>query len=246
MSWRLKLANWLSGGAIDKYRERANLATDRARQIESQLENLQSQLDQTQIKLTQAEAQIQINQGLQAELGDTQIRLKKVRDEHSNCQESLLAMEQKLKQSYDKLQQTTLKLSDRDWLNQIATAVEVVAIEKILPKQEFNSLWGFGISSPQPQTVATAGAIIVRGWVLGKRNKVELVKIIYQERTLLEVPVNLPSPIITQQYPDIPQAANSGFEFPLTIAGIPTPAELHVVAALSDRSTIPFCALVIK
>ncbi|WP_036478309.1 hypothetical protein [Myxosarcina sp. GI1] len=244
MSWRLKLANWLSGGALDKYRERAKLATSEAEQIELQKKSIQSQLERTQLELVQANAQLQISQGLQTELGETQFQLKKIQDENRSCQESLSATKQQLERSYSKLQQTTSDLAkSQDWLQQIDTSVEVLEIKKTLPKQEFNSLWGFGISSPQSQTLATAGSIIVRGWVLGKRNAVEGVKVTYGEQTLLEVAANLPTPIVTQQYPDIPQAANSGFEFPLMVAGIPAATELNLVAVLGDGSTIPLCAL---
>ncbi|MGV2828934.1 hypothetical protein [Myxosarcina sp. GI1(2024)] len=247
MSWLSKLSNWLSGGVLDRYREQARLAKAKLRQTELQVESLQDRLQQAHKELAQSKAQEQINRGFQIELVETQVRLKKIQDEYSNCQQQLLNSEQQLKRLQTQLQQASSELAvSQDWLQQLNTPVEVLEIEKTLPKQEFNTFWGFGITSPQPKTRSTAGSIIFRGWVLGKKSAVELVKISYREQTILEVPANLPSPGITQQYPDIPQAARSGFEFSLTVAGITSPAKLNLFAVLSNRSVIPLCTFILK
>lgn len=246
MSWLLKLSNWLSGGALDKCREQVKLAKAKLKQTESQVESLQSQLQQAHKELTQTNAQLQISQGFQIELGETQVRLKKIQDRYASCQEQLLESKKQSEELQTKLQQQTALANSPDWLQQVRTSVEILDIKKTLPKQEFNTFWGFGVSSPQLKTTSTAGSIIVRGWVLGKRSGVESVKITYREQTIVEAPANIPSPTITQQYPDIPQAANSGFEFPLAVVGIAAPAELNLVAVLEDRKDIPLCTFILQ
>ena len=72
------------------------------------------------------------------------------------------------------------------------------------------------------------------------------IRITCQEHILLEIDVNLPSPMITQQYPDITNAGNSGFESCLTVMNIPLEHELKLHALLEDESIIPLCAISLK
>ena len=67
-----------------------------------------------------------------------------------------------------------------------------------------------------------------------------------QEQIVLEANINLPSPMITQQYPDISGASNCGFETCLTLLSLPLdhPLKLHVV--LEDESIVPICAILLE
>ncbi len=247
MSWLLKLSNWLSGGALDRYREQTELAKAKLKQAELTIKELQSNNKQIQKELGQAKAQIKINRGFQIELGDTQIRLRQLETELDEYKQKLISTQQQLKQSQIQLKTTTVELNNsHNWLENIKKPIEVVETTKILPKGDFDSLWGFGLTSPQPQTITNTGAIIIQGWVLGKKAAAKTIRVTYQEDILLEIPVNLPSPMITQQYPDIPNAGNSGFESCLTVVGIPLEHELKLYAVLEDESVIPLCAIFLK
>ncbi len=247
MSWLLKLSNWLSGGALDRYREQTELAKAKLKQAESKIEELKTNNKQIQKAIAQAEAQLQITRGFQLELGDTQIRLRQVEAELDGYKQKLLSTQQQLKQSQTQLQSTTVELNkSQNWLENIKKPIEIVKIAKILPKGDFDSLWGFGLGYPQAQTVTDTGAILIRGWVLGKKTIAKKIRVTCQEHILLETAVNLPSPIVTQQYPDIPNAGNSGFESCLTVVGIPLEHELKLHALLEDESIIPLCAIFLK
>lgn len=247
MSWLLKLSNWLSGGALDKSQQQARLAKAKLQQIESETENSRIKVQKLEKEIAQTKAQLQINQGFQIELGETQMQLQKIKANLNSCQKRLIASEQQLKQSQSKLQKTSKELANsQDWLQQIQTSIEVVDIVKTLPKQDFDTLWGFGLGVPKVNSKATAGSIIIKGWVLGKKAKATAIRITHDNQTILETPVDQPRPAIVQQYPDISNAANSGFESSLAVTGLPAEAELHLLALLDDDSVIPLCAIALK
>lgn len=247
MTWLLKLSNWLSGGALNKYQQQAKVAKAKLQQIESETEHYRVNAQQIEKELAQAKAQLQINQGFQIELGETQMQLQKTKADLSSCQKRLVASEQQLTQSQTKLQQTTKELANsQNWLQQINNPIEVVEVRKTLPKQEFDTLWGFGLGTPKVNTMATAGSIMIKGWVLGKKAQASKIKVTYEEQTIIEVAVDQPRPTIAQQYPDIANAANSGFEFSLAVVGLPPEAEINLVALLDEQDEVPLCAIALK
>lgn len=247
MSWRLKLSNWLSQGKLEKYQQQARHAEAKLHQIELQIESLRAREPEYQKELAQTKAQLQISRGFQIELGQTQVKLKEALTVGERYKQKLLAVQQELERAKVNLRSTSTELAkSQDWLQQIKTPIEVIDVKKILPKHEFDTLWGFGLGVPRVNTMATAGSLDVKGWVLGKRAKATLVKMIYQGETLLEMPVDRPRPTVIQQYPDIAAAGDSGFESSFSVAGLDTETELELHAVLADETVIPLCAIVIK
>lgn len=246
MSWRLKLSNWLSGGILDRYQRQTELAKTKLQQTESELANLRIQLKQSQVELEQALAQLQINQGFQIELGETQIQLQQTKTQLQQCQAQLQQQQKQLQQSQTQLQQTKTKLvNSQDWLQQLQNPIQIVDVKR-LPPEDFDALWGFGIGSPTPNSQTIAGSTILKGWVLGKKSLATKVRIAYRGQTLTETPVEQPRPTITQYYPDIPAAANSGFETPFAVTAMGSEAELELQAVLEDGSIIPICVISLK
>ncbi len=247
MSWLLKLSNWLSGGALEKYHEQAKLAKAQLQKNESKIENLTTQNQKLQSEIEQLQAQLQIRKGFQIELGQTQLKLQQKQEELTNSQQRLFIAKEQLQKLQIKFNEVNTQLvNHQDWLSQIQAEIEIVGIEKRLPKTEFDTLWGFGISSPQPQTLAKAGSLLIKGWILGKRAKVNRVEIIYEGQSLLATSVDQLRPLVTQQYPDIPKAEESGFETSLSIVAMPTDATLELQAMLEDNTSVPICAIVLK
>jgi multidrug efflux pump subunit AcrA (membrane-fusion protein) len=243
----LKLANWLSEGDLDKYKQQAKQAQqDQAKltTMESELEKLRNTYQETQKQLAQAKAQLQINQGFQIELGETQLQLKKIEAEATRYKKELFEQTKELNSTRSQLKQVqqTLAIS-QNWTEQIKTPIQVTDISKTLPKQNFDTLWGFGITTPEVNSTTITGAILVKGWVLGKKAQAQTLRVIYQTELLLETPVQDSRPIVMERYPDIPTAKNSGFEFALAVAGISTETQLHLEVALADETIVPLCAL---
>jgi multidrug efflux pump subunit AcrA (membrane-fusion protein) len=246
----LKLANWLSKGDLDKYKQKAQQARQaeaKLLEIESEVESLRSNSQQSQKELAQTKAQLQINQGFQFELGETQLKLQKIVAESKNYQKQLFDTQTELQTSQAQLEQATTALSkSQNWIQQLKTPVQVIDIQKTLPKEDFETLWGFGIGTPKIETMATAGSLLIKGWVLGKKAKATIVRVMYLGENLLETPVEHPRPTVMQQYPDMPGANKSGFEFSLAVAGISAETKLELNAVLEDQSVVPLCAIVLK
>ena len=245
----LKLANWLSEGDLDKYKKKAEQAQQAEAKLQtakSELENLRNDLEKSQKETAQAKALLQINQGFQLELGETQLKLQKTDAEANRYKKTLFEQQKQLNllQSQFKQAQQALARS-QNWIQQTKTPIKIVDIQKTLPKHNFDTLWGFGIITPKVESMATAGSIMVKGWVLGKQSPAKILRVIYQTENLLETPVKYPRPIVVQQYPDIPKANKSGFEFSVAVAGLSS-AELNLEAVLEDQSVVPLCAIVLE
>ncbi|PSB11522.1 hypothetical protein C7B62_05145 [Pleurocapsa sp. CCALA 161] len=248
-----KLANWFSDEDPEKDKpDEQSLQQTNAKltKMQSTIEKLNQDLQQSHKQLAQTKAQLQINQGFQIELGETQLKLQKMTDELQQYKKELFEQQKQLSSvqaQYQKTQQTLAQAVDQNtWLNLIRTPVQVIKINKTLPKQDFETLWGFGIISPTVETILTTGAIFVRGWVLGKKAQAQTVKVLYLSETILETTVDLRRPVIAQQYPDIPLAGQSGFEFSLAVTGIKSETELNLKACLKDGTTVCLCNFVLK
>ena len=245
----LKLANWLSEGDLDKYKQKAQQvqqAEALLKKTESELENLSNEFAKSQQDLAQTKALLQINQGFQLELGETQLKLQKSTADLQRYKKELFEQQKafNLLQSQFKQAQQALARS-QNWLQQIKTPIKVVDIQRNLPKNNFDTLWGFGILTPKVESMAIAGSIMVKGWVLGKQSSAKTLRVTYQSENLLEVPVKLRRPVVIQRYPDIPSANQSGFEFSLAVAGLST-AEFNLEVVLNDQSVVPLCTITLK
>ena len=244
MSWRLTISNWLSRGALSRYQRQAESAKATLKQNESTIEQLNAQLKKNRVEIEQLIAQLQISRGFQVELGETQLKLRQAIAESEDCRQQLPATEKKLAQLKKKFQQAQQKLSkSQNWLEQLKNSIRIVDIQKRLPKQEFDSLWGFGVNSPDVNTTTVAGSLLIKGWALGRKSPVTHIRICYQQKTIVETPANLSRPEITNRYPEIPRADKSGFEVAISVVAIPSEAELELQAILKDETVLPICAI---
>jgi hypothetical protein len=248
-----KLTNWFSNEDPEKNKlqEPALQQPDaKWEKMESTIEKLNQDLQASHKEIAQAQAQLQINQGFQIELGETQLRLQQAEAQLQRYKQDLFAQQKQLSNlqtEHQTSQQALAQMSEqKNWLSQLQTPIQVVDIQKTLPKQDFETLWGFGILSPNIDTSLTTGAIFVRGWVLGKKSQSQIVRVLYQGETLLETPVDLRRPAIAQQYPDILPAGQSGFEFALGVMGITATTTINIEASLQDNTTVSLCNILLK
>lgn len=244
-----KLANWFSDGDLEKYKQQAQhneQAQTKLQRLESELATVRKDFQKSRKELAQLKAQLQINQGFQVELGETQLKLKQVEAEAQHYKKELFEHQKQYDQARSQFQETQVLNTSQDWAQQLKSPVSISNIEKTLSKQEFDTLWGFGIIAPTVGSVTTTGAILVKGWVLGKKALAETLRVVYQDDTLLETPVSLRRPTVIQQYPDIPSASTSGFEFYLSVVGISSEVELSLEALLADQTVVPLCNLILK
>ena len=245
-----KLANWLSEGDLARYQQQAQLASTVQAQLkkkESELNDLKRDFQEVQKELARSQAQLQINQGFQQELGETQLKLGQCDREAQRYKKELFEQTKSLNLLQTQLTQAQKTVArSQNWVEQIVTSIQVLDIKKTLPKSDFDTLWGFGIISPNIKSTSIAGAIFVQGWAIGKQAKAVTIRVIYDTEKILEVPIKLRRPQIAEQYPDIPSANKSGFEFPLSVAGISDVAEFNLEAVLEDRTVVPLCAITVQ
>lgn len=244
-----KLANWLSQGDLEKYKDlsqQAQQASAKLTKMELELEKLRNAQQQSQKELAQAKAQLQINQGFQIELGETQLQLKKVETEAARYKKELFELKKEFNLNQSQLNQLHKTIENQSWIQQLKTAIKVTDISKTLAKQNFALLWGFGINTPEVGLMITTGAILVKGWVLSKKAQAQTIRVLYEEEILLETSVKHPRPFVIQQYPDIPTAKNSGFEFTMAIALLTTITKLSLEVVLSDETIVPLCTITLE
>lgn len=245
-----KLANWLSEGDLEKYKQeaqQASAAQAKLQKLESELERCQKNLQQAEKELQQTKAQLQINQGFQIELGETQLKLRQLDEEAQSYKKELFDKQKQLSLTKSQLERAKKSLIiSQDWLQYIKSPIVVKEINKTLPKEEFDTLWGFGIISPNADVELLTGALTVKGWVLGKRSKIDVLKVVCQSVKILETSTSIRRPKIAEQYPDIPAANQCGFEFSLSVAGIAKTVELNLEVVLEDSGVIPLCAIVVE
>lgn len=244
-----KLANWFSDGDLEKYKQLAQhneQAQTKLQRLESELSIVKKNFQKSQKELAQVKAQLQINQGFQVELGETQLKLKQVKAEAQQYKQELFTRQKQYDLARSQFQQTQASTKSQNWAQQLKSPVAIAQIERTIPKQDFDTLWGFGIIAPTVGSVTTTGAILVKGWVLGKKALAETLRVAYQDDTLLETPVTLRRPTVIQQYPDIPSASKSGFEFSLSVVGISSEVKLSLEALLADQTVVSLCNLILK
>ena len=247
MNWRLKIANWLSGGVLEKCRRQEEIAQAKLKQQEIRVENLSKQLEQYQTDIERLQAQLQISKGFQVELGETQIQLQSIKAQAERERQQLKSALERLNAMESQQQQIEAELSiSKDWFKQVQQQIKVTEVKKLLPKQEFDTLWGFGLGSPKADTMLEGAAVVIKGWVLGRKSAVTKVQITFQNRVIIEANTGLSRPTVTQQYPDIPNAGNSGFECSFSVVGMPSEAELAIEAVLEEDRLVPLCAIVLQ
>ena len=243
-----QLGNWFSDREPEKNEPNDQPAPPMEAALakyQSKIDKLNEDLQAVNKELAQTKAQLQINQGFQIELGETQLQLQQLKVELQRYKKEVFEKQKRLTTLESESQSTQEALAkitaEQDWLKQLKVPVRVTDIKRTIPKGDFETLWGFGILSPTVDTIITTGAILVRGWVLGKKAEAETVKVMSQGEILLETKVDHRRPAIAHQYPDISQAGKSGFEFSLAVTGISETIELSLEAILKDETTIALC-----
>lgn len=239
-----KLANWLSDGDLEQYKQQVEQAQKELQKMKSEAEQIKSQLQQKDKEIAQTQAQLQINKGFQIELGETQLKLQKVDAEAQKYKREVFEQQKQLNLTNSQLQQAQKSLAkSQDWLASLKDSVQIADIKKTLPKEDFETLWGFGIISPKVDAFTEYGVLLVRGWVLGKKAHAKTLRVSIQNNILLKTIVNQNRPKIMQRYPDIPTANTCGFEFALSISSISTAVKLTLEAILEDETIVPLCEI---
>jgi hypothetical protein len=222
LSLFLNISNWLSGGALYRYQRQVNSIQIELRSALTELKGQNEQLQQTQLQLEKTKTQLQMSQ---LELEQAQIQFQQTQRELLNYKQQI-----QLKQS---------ELEPRNnWETTINQKTEIVELKR-LPLEDPEALWGYNFAAPKSQTKVSGGAIIIRGWVLGKRAKAKTLEISCNGQILEKIPINQPSKWLTKKYPNVSEAENSYFETAIAVNSAPAVAELLFQVVLADKTAIP-------
>jgi len=117
---------------------------------------------------------------------------------------------------------------------------EIAAVDVVAPEGE--DLWGFHLDAPQAAATHDAYAFDVRGWVLGRRERVTSVELMHGSRLLWRVPVDIEREEVSQEFPQADGGA-TGFFTIVNSLNLPPEFEILLRARLADASRVPLARL---
>lgn len=99
-------------------------------------------------------------------------------------------------------------------------------------------LAGFELEQPVSGTRGPSAAMSLRGWIVGAKSPVMLVRVHSQGTLLRTINVSLPRKDIAERFGQVAWAATSGFWTHLTAAELPEDFDLWLTVQLHDGSTV--------
>ncbi len=106
-----------------------------------------------------------------------------------------------------------------------------------------DDLWGFHLDAPEAGAAGGAFAFDLRGWVLGRRERVTSVEVKDGERLLWRVPVAIPRPELREVYPDAEGADDAGFFTVVNSLNVGREFEILIRARMEDRTRVNMVTL---
>ena len=101
------------------------------------------------------------------------------------------------------------------------------------------ALWGFNLEEVEQLNTGNTVELMLKGWVLGKKSKVEVIEIIHNHVVVKQVFVNVSRPDVAEAYSSVRDAEMSGFETIVNLGELLDQGELLIQAVCSNKSYIP-------
>ena len=92
---------------------------------------------------------------------------------------------------------------------------------------------------PVTGTSSAGSSIEIAGWVLGQDCPAVAVELLYGGHVCRRAPVNTHRPDAAKTYPNVPEAAYSGFRIKVSVLGLTPEIEFLVQAVLKDQDRVP-------
>jgi Glycosyltransferase WbsX len=103
-------------------------------------------------------------------------------------------------------------------------------------QQDTELLWQ--LDSPKPETYVAFNSIAIEGWVISKNSLPVAVEVIYNERVIHYISVDIHRPDVNEVYP-LPGAEYSGFSAKVQVIGLAPKFDLILQVVFEDRSHVP-------
>ena len=128
-----------------------------------------------------------------------------------------------------------LTREQEDYSISLEPSVEVTAIFlKEIPESE---LWGFFLDEPKLGCVKRNFLDII-GWVVGRTANAIAIEILWGNNIMVATDIKENRPDVAQVYPQLAQAANSGFATTINILDLPQNAILTLQAVLANKTKV--------
>ncbi|MGC9332430.1 MAG: tetratricopeptide repeat protein [Bacteroidales bacterium] len=101
------------------------------------------------------------------------------------------------------------------------------------------ALWEFNLEEVEQLNTGNTVELMLKGWVLGKKSKVEVIEIIHNDVVVKQTFVDFRRLDVAEAYSHVPNAEMSGFETIVNIGELVDQGELLIQAVCSDQSCVP-------
>ncbi|MDT9179479.1 MAG: methyltransferase domain-containing protein [Limnospira sp. PMC 1238.20] len=101
------------------------------------------------------------------------------------------------------------------------------------------ALWGFNLEQAAQVNTSNTVELMLKGWVLGKKSKVEVIEIIHNHVVVKQTFVDFRRIDVAEAYSHVPDADMSGFETIVNIGELVAEGELLIQAVCADKSCVP-------
>ncbi|HEX5593778.1 MAG TPA: sulfotransferase [Solirubrobacterales bacterium] len=120
------------------------------------------------------------------------------------------------------------------------TATVMVSVDSVEVNQgESDYVHGGNLDSPTSGLTSDSYGLALEGWLLSKRLAVEHVEVLYEERAILTVPLDVERQDIAAGFPEVEGAERSGYRARIGALKLPPKFELVLRAKLEDGTRLP-------
>lgn len=108
---------------------------------------------------------------------------------------------------------------------------------------ESEELRGFVLELPRPSTSVDSFALPLSGWVVGRSSPVQYIEVIAEETIVWRLPINSCRDDVADQFPELPWAAESGFQMTVGTVKLDQHFDVFVQAVLEDGTQAPMARI---
>jgi GT2 family glycosyltransferase/SAM-dependent methyltransferase len=105
------------------------------------------------------------------------------------------------------------------------------------------ALLGSFLDRPRPGMPLPFPSLEISGWVLGRNGPLDAVEVLYRDRVIRRIPVDIDRPDLATAYPDVPAARRAGFATRVSLVAAGSPVQLELRALLPEGKSVPLAMI---
>lgn len=124
------------------------------------------------------------------------------------------------------------------------TATALVTLDSVeVNEGESDYVHGANLDSPGAGFTSDSYGLTLEGWLLSKRHPVEHIEVLYEERPIVSVPLDVERPDIAAGFPEVEGAQRSGYRVKIGALKLSPEFEIVLRAKLADGTRLPLARL---